>query len=220
MKKIFLCIVLTAILLKPSLSQKYTPGDHELLLMPTASTMEKGSYYFSDYELFFLNFTFAPGPNTHLGAFTLFPVTTDFLETFSVGFKHRFINTTDFSSAVWGSYTPKSSTFVLGNVLSINTDRPGFHLGLAAANQLDGDSHTEVLIMAGTDIELSEKFILLLEYTNLSSFIENDVNGLISFGVRFRGNDIAWELGGLRPLEDTGDEFLFFPLLKATILFK
>ena len=38
--------------------RKYRPGDHELLIMPTAYTMEAGQWYLSDYELFFLNFTF------------------------------------------------------------------------------------------------------------------------------------------------------------------
>jgi hypothetical protein len=42
----------------------------------------------------------------------------------------------------------------------------------------------------------------------------------MSIGVRFRGGHIAWELGGIRPLEwDSDEDILLFPLLKATIVF-
>jgi hypothetical protein len=30
---------------------------------------------------------------------------------------------------------------------------------------------------------------------------------------------MAWELGGIRPLADTGDSLIMFPWLKATLMF-
>jgi hypothetical protein len=48
--------------------------------------------------------------------------------------------------------------------------------------------------------------------------VEEDFNGLISIGVRFRSESVAWEIGGVRPLEETGD-LVLLPLLKGTFIF-
>ena len=58
----------------------------------------------------------------------------------------------------------------------------------------------------------------MAEYTNFSTAAEDGFNGIISIGFRFIGESVAWELAGVRPLESTGD-FVFAPLLKATVLF-
>jgi hypothetical protein len=200
----------------------YQVGDHELLLMPTGYTMQARQSYLTNYELFFLNYSYAPTNSTHISAFSLFPITKDFLETFTFGVKQQFLNSESVKAALWGTYTPKISGLTFGTVFSIGSGPDGLHLAISAANSLDReDSNSdkwEWIYMAGYRLDISQKISLIAEYTNFSAAVEEDFNGLISFGVRFRGESITWDLAGIRPLEGTGDFFLF-PLLKATFLF-
>jgi hypothetical protein len=197
---------------------EYQVGDHELLLMPTAYTMEAGQSYFSDYELVFLNYTYGVTPNTHVGVFTLFPITGDFLETLTLGVKQKYLSGEVVTSALWLTYTPKGSGLTIGNVFSFGKPSHGFHLGLATASSFENKTDEwPLIIMLGYRVDISKKLSFLAEYTNVKALIEEGFNGLISFGIRFRSESISWELGAIRPLQNTGD-FLFAPLLKATFL--
>jgi hypothetical protein len=199
-----------------SFPMKYMPGDHELILMPTAYTMEQGEAYFSNYELFFLNFTYSATSTTHIGVFFLFPVTTAFLETLTLGVKQNYFRSEYFQGALWGTYTLKNSLYTVGNVFSIGSmNKANFHVGFGYAGEESGNIF---LYLIGGKVQLSNRISGLVEYTNAKELLEQDFNGLISIGIRFRGESSAWELAGIRPLESTG-EFLFFPLLKATFYF-
>ena len=133
MKRIIVFVVIL-LLANGLFGREYQVGDHELCLMPTAYTMPVGSTYFTDYELFFLNFTFAPTNRTHVGFFTLFPVTTDFLQTFSVGVKQNYVKKENFESAAWFAYTPEIEGISIGNVVSISKENSSLHLGISAIN--------------------------------------------------------------------------------------
>jgi hypothetical protein len=201
-------------------AQDFEVGDQELLLMPTAYTMPQGKTYFADYELFFLNLTHAFTSRTHVGLFTFFPVTSEFLETASFGLKQNVYRSKKLNFAVWGSYTPNTQLFLLGGVASIGTSQSGFHLGVGLVQYNEEDEKdSEPLVMLGYMKAVSERATLLFEYFNSqTAALEGDFNGLLNFGVRFKSGSISWELGALRPLEDT-DDLLFIPLLKAIIYF-
>ena len=217
MKRIIILVVV--LLLANSLfGREYQVGDHELCLMPTAYTMPAGSTYFTDYELFFLNFTFAPTNRTHVGFFTLFPVTTDFLQTFSVGAKQNYVKKENLESAAWFAYTPEIEGINIGNVVSISKEKSSLHLGISAIKGFDAKKW-EYLYMLGGMLDISERTAFIAEYGSSSSMIESEFNGLMLLGIRFKGNKVAWDIAGVRPLlEDTGD-FLFFPFIKATVYF-
>lgn len=210
------------LLIVPTLlfSQGYQVGDHELLFMPTAYTMDKGSWYFSDYELFFINLSYAPTSSTHLGVFTLFPITSDFLETATLGIKQNVLHQSSMADAVWATFTPKGSLFTIGDVLSIGKPANGLHLSISAITDLNSSNkHWYAVYMAGYRYDVSKKLSLLIEYMNAQVLLdEGDFKGLLSLGVRFHVESICWEIGGFRPLADTGDLFLI-PLLKGTFLF-
>ena len=203
----------------------YQVGDHELLLMPTGYTMQVKQSYLTNYELFFLNYSYAPTNSTHISVFTLFPIAKEFIETLTFGVKQQYINSESVKAALWGTYTPKVTGLTVGTVLSFGSGPDGLHVGISAANSLDPENDSdsdsdkwELIYMAGYRFDTSRKISLILEYTNFSSAVDQDFNGLLSFGIRFRGQSITWDLAGIRPLESTGDFFLF-PLLKATFLF-
>jgi hypothetical protein len=195
----------------------YRPGDHELLLMPTASTMNKGLSYLSSYELLLLNYNYAVTSRTHIGIFSLFPVTSDFLETFSFGFKQNYLRTDHVQSAFWGSYTIKNPFLSFGNVLSFYSGLQSYHIGIGGFRELEDSNDLELIYMLGTGFQVSQNSTIMLEYTNSGTAIEEDFSGLISIGVRFKGEKIAWDLAGMRPLESSGD-LIFIPLVKATIV--
>jgi len=207
--------------LKMTHKGKYRPGDHELMIMPTAYTMEDNQWYLSDYELFLLNFTYAASPSTHIGIFTLFPMTSDFLETITLGIKQNYLKSENFQAALWGTYTPKASGLSLGNVFSYGKGGSSLHVGLSGVTNVDEDTDGWLFVyMLGGRVDLSRKICLMAEYTNFSTAAENGFDGLISFGFRFIGESVSWELAGIRPLQGTGDvDFFMFPLLKATVLF-
>lgn len=195
----------------------YEPGSHELFLMPTANTMDSGAY-FSSYEIIFLNFTFSAGSRTHIGGFFLFPITAEFIESFTLGVKHNFFRTKEFQSAVWGSLTFKNQLYSIGNVFSYSKPKTSFHIAFAFMGDL-AEGGNSFLIMGGINQKLSGKLSGIIEYTNAKELMEHKFNGIISIGIRFRGENTAWELAGIRPLEETSGNFLFFPFLKATFYF-
>ena len=204
-------------------AQDYQVGDHELMIMPTACTMNAGQSYLTDYELVFLNYSYAPTNTTHISAFTLFPITSDFLETFTFGAKQQYLNVESVKAAAMATYTPKSSIVTIGTVFSIGGKPTGLHLGFSLANSLDRNDDEkdkwEVIYMAGYRHDVSKKIGLMVEYTNFSTAIENKFGGLISLGVRFKGENITWDLAGVRPLGSTDSNLILAPLLKATVLF-
>lgn len=200
-----------------SIADSYQPGDHELLFMPTAYTMPQGGAYFSDYELALINFTAAPTSRTHIGLFSIFPVTTTFLETITIGLKQNYYRSGTFSGALFGTYTFKPGFFTLGNVFSFGHKSRSLHLGLTYTG--DSKGNTEWLFLLGGRYDFSKKVSGIVEYTNGKSLMEDaKFNGLLTFGVRFRTESISWELAGIRPLAET-DGLLLLPLLKATVCF-
>ncbi len=196
----------------------YHPGDHELLLMPSAYTMQKGQSYFSDYELVLINYTYAVTSRTHLSVFSMFPITSDFIKTLTLGIKQNFYRSDAAASAAWITFTPDNGLLNIGNVLSLGRPGTSLHLGIGGLTSSD-TKQWELTYLVGGRYDISEKFSLLAEFTNSKSGFENDFNGLASIGIRFRGKYIAWDFAGIRPLTNNSGDFLFFPLIKATVVF-
>jgi hypothetical protein len=197
--------------------QVYLPGDNELLLMPTAYTMPVNTSYFSDYEVLLINYSYAVSPTTHLSAFSLFPVTTDFYQTFTFGIKQKIINYESIQSALFGAYTPKSTSFYIGDVVSIGKPNKSLHVSVAYLKYTE-ESDADWIYMLGFRIDPTEHISLLIEYENANSLIHNEFKGLLNFGVRIRSTNMSWEIAGIRPLADTGT-LLLIPLIKVGYFF-
>lgn len=217
MKKITLLIILV-FLVNILSSREYKPGDHELCLMPTAYTMPVGDRYFTDYEIAFLNFSFAPLEGTHLSIFSLFPVTKQFLDTFSFGIKQNYMRTKHVESAVWLTFVPEIKAVNVGNVISLSKENSSVHLGISALSS-SFIKKTEYIYMIGGKFKLSERTSLIAEYGNLHSWLVEEPDGIALFGIRFHGKRVAWDIAGIRPLFDIGNDLLLIPLVKATVYF-
>lgn len=217
MKKLF--VLLFLITLKMVVfPQSNLQKEHDLLVMPTAFTLEKGEGYFTDYELFVLNLGWAPTSSTHISALSLFPITADALETFSVGVKQNLKNADHWGMAMFGSFTPKYKGYTIGGVGSYLVDHKlSIHLGFGLMGDTDSEG-SEGLYLAGLKIDASQKFAFIVEYTNFETAAENDFKGLINLGCRFRSKSLLIDFGGFRPLEST-DDIILLPFLKGTVFF-
>ncbi|MBU2508486.1 MAG: hypothetical protein KJ799_17455 [Bacteroidetes bacterium] len=133
------------------------------------------------------------------------------------GFKQNYFQNEIVSSAVWGSYFIKAEGGMIGNTISVGERNKSIHVGIASV--FNSDSENEIIFMFGGRYDTSEKLSLIAEYMNAAELMDTEFKGLLTFGFRFRSENISWELAGIRPLADTGDLFLI-PLLKATFYFE
>ncbi|GEM_PF-806088 len=193
----------------------YRPGDHEVLMMPTAYTMNKGESYLTDYELFFLNYTYGITSRTHLSVFLPFPISSEVFDYFSIGLKQNYWESQHFAGAIYASYMPIQNVIVFGNTFSIGNKYSAGHIGIGAASDFE---NIEPIYMLGGTININKMISILLEYTNSNDLVESDFNGMLSIGVRFRSRRMAWEIGGMRPLEEASG-LILMPWLKGTIVF-
>lgn len=214
-------------------NESFRPGDQELLIMPSAYTMPEGHAYFSAYELIFLNFNYAVTSSTHIGLFTIFPMGKDFMETFCIGIKQKYLNFRTFKAAAWGTYNPESGLLIAGNVFSFGNKASSFHAGIGMIKnvgtgynngsdylglfKMAPDRKAELIYMAGYRGDRSSRSSVFIEYTN-SSGASKDFSGLISLGLRLSGENLSWEISGIRPITEAKSLF-FLPMLKATYLF-
>jgi len=217
MKTYLIILLFVSSLFNSIYSQEYLPGDNELLLMPTAYTMPESNSYFSDYELFLLNYSYAVSSSTHIGVFSLFPIVKRFYETASFGMKQKLISNELLQSSIYGTYTPKTSSYTIGSVISIGQPEKSFHASLAYV-MFDEQKHYDFIYMFGVRFDTSRNLSILVEFENASSVDLDLSKGLLSFGVRIRSTNLSWELAGLKPLNYSG-ELLFLPLLKVGYYF-
>jgi hypothetical protein len=195
-------------------AQNYNVGDHELLFMPTAATMPKDSSYIASYELILLNYTYAVTGRTHISALMMFPITVDAFETFSIGIKQNYYRSEIFQGAVFGSFTFKGKTYSIGNVFSFGKEKFNAHIGLGYFNTEENNLGNTVY-MIGVKGKISRKISLIAELEGSDKGSSN----LISFGVRFTGETLFFDLGGFRPTSGYSGDLIMFPFVKGSFLF-
>ena len=83
----------------------------------------------------------------------------------------------------------------------------------------DGESLDDVLFFLGGRKNVSKKVALMAEFGSPIGSTNGDIEGLISFGVRFISSSISWDLGGVRAVGADMGDFIFIPVLKATFEF-
>ncbi len=216
MKRVlFILFLLPAILMAQG---EYRPGDHELLVSPTAFTMPKGNSYVADYQLFFLNYTYAITSRTHIGAFILFPIAKGFEKFFSLGIKQNYLQTPLISGAVWYSHNFESKFGALGNAITLGNYQTNLTINIGAITDYND---YEILFSAGGVVGLTKHVKILAEYMNTKSLLEeSDFSGLIGFGFRFQGSRISFDIAGARPFQEDIGDLIAITYLKAIYLFK
>ncbi len=224
MKKIILIFLLFTALTN-IFAQNYAPGDNEYLFTPTAYTMPKGNSYFTDYELFLLNYTYAVTDRTHLGVFIPFPITTDLLKLLSFGVKQNYLKTDWIQSAVYASYTFDTAQLILGNSISIGNPSNGANLSAGITKFFKDSNGFGILLSFGYRFDPSENTSLIAEISqifggdNVQNFTSTFPGGLISVAFRIRSTHLSWDLGAFRPLDMEDSGIVAFPMLKVSYYF-
>ncbi|HOH46806.1 MAG TPA: hypothetical protein PLX59_03135 [Candidatus Cloacimonadota bacterium] len=223
---IIACLLAGSLLMAQEPGTGYYAADQSVFVLPTAHTMPKGSHALTSYELFLWQYSFAPTDRLHLSAGMVFPFNGEMLKTISLGAKYRYISQNLSNGAVWVSYTPDANTMTAGNVFSYGTDRSSLHLVAAVATQFnDGDS--QAFFGMGGILGLSRRANLMGEVIAIPSSewddfedmeMDSEYDGVVIFGLRFKGERISWDLGGIRFLEDQGDIWAL-PFVKGTFIF-
>ncbi len=224
MKKIILIFLLFTAFAN-IFAQDYAPGDNEYLFTPTAYTMPKGNSYFTDYELFLLNYTYAVTDRTHLGVFIPFPITTDLLKLLSFGVKQNYLKTDWIQSAVYASYTFDTAQLIFGNSLSIGKPSNGANLSAGITKFFKDSNAFGFLVSFGYRFDPSKNTSLIAEISQI--FVEDngpDVittfpGGLISVAFRIRSTHLSWDLGAFRSLDMQDAGIIAFPVLKVSYYF-
>jgi len=196
---------------------QFKAADQSLMVMPTAYTMPKGSSSFTDYELVVVQYAYAYTDRAHISAAMVFPVQAEMLKTFTIGIKQNYYRGSPVQSAAIISYNPDSRLFFMGNVVSVGNAKASVHGAIFGGTDFS-EAPEDYVLMAGGIVSLSPSMALISEIISTSSTLDEEGNGIITLGVRFKGDKMSWDIGGFRLLKDNPEIFLL-PLLKATVRF-
>lgn len=200
-------------------------------LAPTALMDPKGTWSFSDFELFVVGASYAPTDTLSLSAATLIPITSDqpFVGLFSA--KLQFLRAGRVRLAAHGALTVVSdendgfNAAVLGGAGTLCLDDLcRSHLtGYLAAGFADADQSAVPFVVSAAGVfRVSRRVKVVLEVD--SAFIAGDINetadGFLAwYGVRFTSPSIGVDVGLAKPIVDgdDGDAFpLGFPFVSLT----
>ena len=201
------------------------PDYNTVFFTPTPETVEPGAAYFRNFLLFFLNGGWGVAENLNLSVGTLFPISADLLGL-SVGAKWRLLSREEAPLGVavvaQGTFVEEARFGTIGGVIGIGSrDRS---LNLAVLRSITDDSDDDgTIFLIGADAAIADRTKFLIEYGNSTEALgddsDDDFNGMINVGFRWHGERISFSLTGVRPFEDTGDEFLFLPLTMFSMHF-
>jgi hypothetical protein len=217
---LMILLIISLFLFAENPDSTFYAADQSLLFMPTAYTMPKGTSALTDYEVIILQYSYAATDHLHLSAVSAFPVTTEALRTLTIGVKQNYFRQGKMQSAVWFSFTPDSSIRAIsfGDVVSYGTTRQSFHGAIGFGSNLH-DKISSALLMLGGTTSMSKRVNFIAEITTTTDALQEDFTGLLSLGIRFKGKETSWDLGGFRPLSGDSGELLLLPYLKATFIF-
>jgi hypothetical protein len=180
------------------------PNKTRLFFAPTARTLKQGEGYFAAYEIFFP--FLAVGLTDFItlsGGVSLFPGASE--QIVYIGPKIRFIHLEnfDFSGGIIYSHVSDSDFGITYGIASYGSSKASLTLGLGWGYE-DGEFSDRPFVLAGGEVQLSNSIKLLTE----NWFLPETV--VISFGIRFFGENLAADFGLMTVTEET-EGFPFLP---------
>ncbi|MBP7310343.1 MAG: hypothetical protein KA984_03540 [Candidatus Cloacimonetes bacterium] len=225
---IFVCIAFG--LFAQEADSLFLAADQSLMTMPTAYTMPKGSNSLTSYEVLLLQYAYAISDRSHFSIGMVFPISTDMLRTTTLGTKINYLKYKKTQAAVSLSYIPDAQVAALGNVISIGSTRGSVHLMINRGQSLDGGGGGFIFGLGGIKT-FSTRVSGMLEFYNFSDILDIDYSddeeddltdmneSVLLFGIRFKGEKMSWDLGGIRPLVVDDGDLLAIPFVKGTFIF-
>lgn len=211
--------------------QDLDPNIDRTFLLPTAQTQPKGSVSFNDYELIFLGLTYGVTNDFQITGTTMVPLGDGAPFFGVVGGKYRIVKSGRLRVAAQGNLIYARSSNVgdgvsdsatagtLGGIASICID-DGCESLISASVQagfaIGEDNNATPFLYGGSIVQkISPRVKLLVEAVSAGAFGDDDFvvadGALVSYGVRFVGNDIAGDVGFVKPIID-GDDGDVFPM--------
>ena len=183
------------------------PNQTRLFFAPTARSLRQGRGYFTAYEVFFP--MLAVGVTdfiTVAGGISLFPGAREQVISFAP--KVRLVHLENFDLACSVLYmTISDYTFgITYGVATIGSSKAALTIGLGWGFVNREFSDTPSLIVGG-ELRLSNKMKFITE----NWFPPKTDGGIISFGLRFIGDNIGGDIGLMRSTKSTGGGFPFLP---------
>jgi len=196
------------------------PNESRLFFGPTARPVRAGSGYFSVYELFFPYLAVGIGDIVTLaGGITIFPLASS--QVFYLGPKISIpLNSETVSLAIGGHYFNAfdSGTDGAGIVYAVSTiggQMASVTIG-GGYGYVEGEFSDNPILMVGGEVQLSNSAKLISE----NWFPLSGEGSLLSFGVRFFGENLSADFGFYYPVTSESSEgFPFIPWLGFSYAF-
>jgi hypothetical protein len=206
---------------------------YSLLFMPTAFMQPKGTIYFRDRELLFMNLDFSPFKRTSFSAGCLFPITFDF-QMLTLGAKFQLAALTTESGTIAFAAAGNAAVTMFadvpywsaGCVMSYRSmsGRLGFHglLGIQGSQtgrvdflyseESNAGWDRNILYAIGTEGQITPRSKLIVELFNYAPFQDSANINYLSLGFRLFGERLSADIGAIEPLsENLSGVFLLIP---------
>ncbi|TNE72832.1 hypothetical protein EP331_06085 [bacterium] len=206
-------------------STNYLPGDNELIIMPSARVMPKGSMYFSAYQIVLMNFGYSITNTTQIGVLSVFPINADLIsDTFTLGIKQQIWKRDEKYFISISSFMNPGTDLAGFSVQSSNLFQDAkmqVHLNVGWLFDYTNTSNNAMLNGLGIQYNFSKKTAFIGEVLSASNSSLNLKESIefMTVGIRWRSDYIMFEVAGFRPLEAGTGDLILWPLLKGMVLF-
>ncbi|MCC6998411.1 MAG: hypothetical protein IT370_27615 [Deltaproteobacteria bacterium] len=190
------------------------------IISPTAETQPKGSFSFTDYELFLMGITYGATDNLQVSLTTMAPITEDMPLFAIIGGKLQLLGTGNLHLALVGNLfygsdgdsgnsADSASAALLGGAVSLCLDPTCASLlsgALQAGFALETDQHGVLPYLVSVSISKTigrrVKLLAGFDTAGLTADGDNELadGGLLSYGLRFFSSDIAGDVGFIKPV--------------------
>jgi hypothetical protein len=191
-------------------------------LLPTAETQPAGSLTFNDYELFFAGLTYGVTDSVQVSVSALLPVFPDSPIIATGSGKARLVSSGGFKLAVHGSFTiatesgDDATLMTGGSTASFCLDATCHSMlsgTLGGASAGDGGYSDHAVFYGASLVQrIAPRAKLLVEVAGLRAKGDEDGSDslhVVSYGVRFFGDNIAADVGFVKPVGIDGDDDVF-----------
>lgn len=197
---------------------EYRSSDQSILVMPTAYTIPTRTFTYTNYQILIQHLTYSPRDRLHLGLMFPFPISKEFVDYLTPGFKYTYYLSDKINMAVGGSYTLYEDAHTLNHILSVGKPDKSWHLliGYIGAEDTKGT----LVYAAGFRRALKPNTSFLAELITTQRILNKNPDALFLIGLRFHGSKVAWDLGGARLIAETDTDLWLLPFIKATVILR
>jgi hypothetical protein len=192
-----------------------------VILFSTAETHPKGTFFFSDYEIFLLQFGYALTDEIQIALSGVPPIVEDQPYFFDLSLKGNVLRTDEVRLALIGAGTavllpdtdPDSFYGVRANVVSQfcfeSLCRSSFSLNVGTFLNSESNAVVPITLAGGLVLHASSLVKFMVEPTyalGIGEGVEDQPEGfLLNYGIRLSGTHFGFDLAFLRPI-GTGDD--------------